>query len=276
VPSVARYYVPRAAAALVLILFFVFFGLPLVWLVLASSKTYYQLQTEFPLSLGSWQGLETNWNQLLSIQGGAFLGWLRNSAFYSLGGLALMLLTSIPAGYAMAKTRFRLRKQLLMTTLVVMLMPSTALVLPVFLELNGVGLIGNPLSVILPFAFFPFGVYLTYIHFNTAVPAELLAAARIDGCSELQVFLRVAVPLAAPVIALVAFFNFVQSWTNYFLPFVVLPSSDGYTVQVGLSTVGRSPSPLAVVVATIPVVLLFLAFQRFVLSGKTTGALAGD
>jgi multiple sugar transport system permease protein len=274
--TMARRNILRVTAGLVLILFIAFFGLPLVWLVLASSKTYYQLQTEFPFSLGTWDGLVANWNQILSIQGGAFLGWLRNSAFYSLGGLALMLLASIPAGYALARTRLRVRKPLLLTTLVVMLMPSTALVLPTFLELNWVGLIGNPLAAILPFSFFPFGVYLTCIHFATAVPQELLAAARIDGCSELQVFLRIAVPLAAPVIALVAFFNFVQSWTNYFLPFVVLPGSDGYTVQVGLSTVGREPSPLAIVIATIPIVVLFLGFQRFVLSGKTTGALAAE
>ena len=71
-----------------------------------------------------------------------------------------------------------------------MLMPNTALVLPIFLELNAVGLIGNPLAVILPFSFFPFGVYLTYIYFSTSIPRDLLAAARIDGCGEFQVFTR--------------------------------------------------------------------------------------
>ncbi len=108
-------------------------------------------------------------------------------------------MTSIPAGYALALTEFRGRQALLAMTLVVMLIPNTALVLPIFLELSAVHLIGNPLSVILPFSFFPFGVYLTYIYFSTSIPRDLLDAARIDGCSEFQVFTTVAMPLAAPV-----------------------------------------------------------------------------
>jgi multiple sugar transport system permease protein len=157
-----------------------------------------------------------------------------------------------------------------------MLTPSTALVLPTFLELNAVGLIGNALSVILPFAFFPFGVYLTQIYFTTSVPKDLLAAARIDGCSEIQVFVRVAIPLAMPIIALVGFFSVVQSWTNYFLPFVMLPSDSGYPVQIGLSLMSRSNLPLATVLSALPIVILFICFQRFLISGKTAGALAGE
>jgi multiple sugar transport system permease protein len=255
---------------------FCFFGVPLLWLVLATTKNYYQLETQFPLSPGSWAGLLANWNQLMGFQGGVFLVWIRNSALYSVSALCLTLLVSIPAGYALALTRFRLKRQLLAATLVVMLMPTTALVLPTFLELNSVGLVGNPLAVILPFSFFPFGVYLTYIHFSTSVPRDLLAAARIDGCSELRVFTQIALPLALPIIALIGFFSFVQDWTNYFLPFVVLPSSDGYPVQIGLSLLGRPSLPLATVLTAIPVAGLFFVFGRFVLTGRTAGALAGE
>ena len=108
-----------------------------------------------------------------------------------------------------------------------MLVPSTALVLPIFLELSAAKLIGNPLAAILPFSFFPFGVYLTYIYFSTAISRDLLDAARIDGAGEVQVFARIAMPLAAPVVALVAFFNFTSSWNNYFLPYVTLPGPQG-------------------------------------------------
>ncbi len=86
----------------------------------------------------------------------------------------------------------------------------------------------------LPYSFYPFGVYLTYIYFSTALPRDLLAAAKIDGCSEFGAFRRVALPLATPVVALVGFFSFVANWTNYFLPYVMLPSSNQYPVQVGL------------------------------------------
>lgn len=267
--------VSRIAVAAILAVFSSFFAVPMLWLLLATTKTYFQLQTTFPLSVGSWDSLVANWNQLIAFENGAFIGWLGNSALYSGGGLVLNLIVSIPAGYALALTRFRLRRPLLILTLVAMMMPSTALVLPIFLELSSLGLIGNALAVILPFAFFPFGVYLTYIHFATGMPRELLDAARLDGCSGLQVFAWIAVPLALPIIGLVGFFGFVQSWTNYFLPFVVLPSSSGYPIQVGLSLVGRSALPLATVITTIPIVVLFLGFQRYVSSGKTAGALAG-
>jgi multiple sugar transport system permease protein len=170
-----------------------------------------------------------------------------------------------------------------------MLMPNTALVLPLFLEMNSVGLVGNPWSVILPFSFYPFGVYLTYIYFSTNIPSSLLEAARIDGCGEFDVFFRIALPLATPIVALVGFFSFVQNWNNYFLPFVMLPSSDSYPMQVGLSTLLSStpafnPSSagsesvalptlgLASIVSVLPVLIIFLFSQRFLVAGLVAGA----
>jgi multiple sugar transport system permease protein len=218
--------------------------------------------------------------------------WLRNSAVYSVGALVLTLITSIPAGYALALTRFRGRKLLLTVTLVVMIMPSAALVLPIFLELNVVGLIGTAWSIILPFSFYPFGVYLVYIYFSTSLPRDLLAAARIDGCSEWQVFSRVALPLATPVIGLVAFFSFVGNWNNFFLPYLVLPNSNEFPIQVGLnqllsSTPAFNPvagaglnikSPelaLSIIVAILPVLVLFLFSQRTLVSGMLAGSTKG-
>jgi multiple sugar transport system permease protein len=139
-------------------------------------------------------------------------------------------------------------------------------------------------------SFYPFGVYLTYIYFSTSIPRDLLAAARMDGCSEFQVFTRVALPLASPVVALVGFFNFVQNWNNFFLPFVMLPSSKGYPIQVGLtsllaSTPSFNPSSagsqsiqlpvlaLATVVSVLPVFIVFLFSQRFLVRGMTAGGI---
>ena len=135
----------------------------------------------------------------------------------------------------MAMMEFRGRRALLVITLVVMLMPATTLVVPLFLEINEVHLIGSLWSVVLPFSFYPFGVYLTYIYFSTALPRDLLAAARIDGCTEFGAFRRIALPLAAPIIALVGFFSFVANWTNFFLPYVMLPQSGQYPAQVGIA-----------------------------------------
>jgi multiple sugar transport system permease protein len=278
----------RTIVAVVLAIFLLFFAIPIVWLLLATTKSEHSLVVGNPFAPGSLDGLTGNWSQLFGFQDGAVTTWVRNSASYAVGALAITLVASIPAGYAMALTQFRFRRLLLITTLVVMLIPNTALVLPIFLELNTVGLIGSPLSVILPMSFFPFGVYLTYIYFSTSIPRDLLAAARIDGCRELQVFTKIALPLAAPIVALVAFFSFVQSWNNFFLPFVMLPSSDGYPIQVGLtsllaSTPAFNPSSagtqsvqlptlaLATVISVLPVLIVFLFSQRFLVSGLTAG-----
>jgi multiple sugar transport system permease protein len=278
----------RTIVAVVLATFVLFFIIPLVWLLLATTKSAHGLTVDNPFAAGRLHDLTANWDQLFDFQDGAVITWIGNSGLYAVGALIITLVASIPAGYAMALTKFRFRRLLLVLTLVVMLIPNTALVLPIFLELNTVGLIGNPLSVILPMSFFPFGVYLAYIYFSTSIPRDLLAAARIDGCGELQVFTRIALPLAAPIVALVAFFSFVQSWNNFFLPFVMLPSSDGYPIQVGLtsllaSTPAFNPSSagtqsvqlptlaLATVISVLPVLVVFLFAQRFLVAGLTAG-----
>jgi multiple sugar transport system permease protein len=282
-------FVSVAIVVVILVLLIVFFVLPVIWLLLAPTKTAGELTSQFPLSFGSFQQVGAAWNHLVSFQGGAIFVWLKNSAVYSIGSLILTLATSVPAGYALALTRFRGRKVLLSITLVVMIMPSAALVLPTFLELNLFGLIGTVWSIILPFSFYPFGVYLVYIYFATSLPRDLLSAARIDGCNEWQVFWRIAMPLAKPVVGLIAFFSFVNNWNNFFLPYLVLPNSDQFPIQVGLnqllsSTPSFNPvagkglnitSPelaLAIIVAILPVLVLFLFSQRALVSGMLAGA----
>ena len=284
----ARRGLPNPLPALILALFLVFFVLPVLWLALAATKTDDQLVHNHPLSFGSWRALRDNWDALTAFQDYAILLWLRNSALYSFLALAITLCVAIPAGYALAMTEFRGRRTLLVITLIVMLMPTATLVVPLFLEVNAVGLIGSMWSVILPYSFYPFGVYLAYIFFNTAIPRELLAAARLDGCSEFGVFRRVALPLAAPVVALVAFFSFVANWTNYFLPYVLLPQDDQFPIQVGIGTlltnvpqfnptvgalaVERPQLALATLLAITPVLIVFLFSQRFLVAGMLAGA----
>jgi multiple sugar transport system permease protein len=277
----------RAVAILLLVAFAAFFIVPIIWLLIAPTKTDRQMLLDAPFSFGSLQTVADNWQSLVSFQDGLLWTWIGNSAFYCIAALAITLVTSIPAGYAMALTELRGRKALLATTLIVMLVPSTALVLPIFLELSAVHLIGNPLAAILPFSFFPFGVYLTYIYFSTAISRDLLDAARIDGANEFQVFARVAMPLATPVIALVGFFSFTGNWNNYFLPYVMLPGRKA-PIQVGLaemlsnvpqfnptnaasSTITLSALALATIVAIAPVMIVFLFAQRFLVTGMTAG-----
>ncbi|GAB7186676.1 ABC-type glycerol-3-phosphate transport system permease component [Kitasatospora sp. Ki12] len=278
----------RLLAGSILTVFVVFFVLPVVWLLLAATKTDQQLVHDHPLSFGSFGALADNWHSLTAFQDGAILQWLGNSALYAVVSLVITLCVSVPAGYALAMTEFRGRKTLLVTTLVVMLMPTATLVVPLFLEVNAAHLIGTMWSIVLPYSFYPFGVYLTYIYFTTAVPKDLLAAARMDGCSEFGVFRHIALPLATPVIALVGFFSFVANWTNYFLPYVMLPQDDQMPVQVGVGNllssvpqfnptagslaIERPQLALATLVAITPVLVVFLFAQRFLVSGMLAGA----
>lgn len=282
----------KALMFAVLAIFALFFLVPVLWLLLAVTKNGTTLDTHSPYSFGTWHDLRVNWDALMGFQDGAVKTWLLNSVYYALLALAITLVVSVPAGYALAKMEFRGRRFLLITTLVVMLMPTAALVLPTFLEMNVAHLVNTPLSVVLPYSFFPFGVYLTYIYFSTAVPADLIAAARIDGCGELRAFTHIAVPLAAPVVALVGFFSFVQNWNNFFLPYVMLPGSGQYPMQVGLTqmlastptfnpVVGANAavSPpqlaLAALLSVAPVLVIFLVAQRFLVTGLTAGGTKG-
>jgi multiple sugar transport system permease protein len=282
----------RVMVLVLLTLFALFFLIPIAWLLLATTKSETGLVSQNPFSFGSLGQLRANWDRVMAFQGGAVRTWLLNSVVYALLALVITLAVSIPAGYAMAKMTFRGRRLLLITTLVVMLMPTAALVLPTFLEINYAHLVNTPLSVVLPYSFFPFGVYLTYIYFSSAVPDDLIAAAKVDGCGETAAFFHIALPLAAPIVALVGFFSFVANWNNFFLPYVMLPGSGQYPMPVGLvqmlsSTPTFNPvvSPgaaiqlpqlaLATIISISPVLVIFGLAQRFLVTGLTAGATKG-
>jgi multiple sugar transport system permease protein len=276
----------------VLATFAVFFVIPVLWLILAPTKSDHALVTDGPLSFGSFHQVSLAWKHLDGFSDHIFRTWISNSLLYAFSATAIVLATAIPAGYGLAFGTFPGRKVLLTLTLVVMIMPAAALVLPIFLELNALHLIGSSLSVILPFAFFPFGVYLAYIYYVTAVPRDLLDAARADGCGEWLTFRRVALPLAKPVVALVFFFSFVADWNNFFLPYAVIADSSQYPIQVGLSdllsstpsfnpaqggggqqvNIFRPELALATLLAVIPVAIVFLLSQRALVRGLVGGA----
>jgi len=283
----------RVVGLAVLLIVTAFFVVPMIWLFLAPTKTDGQLLTESPFAFGSLSTLFHTFHRIITYGDDSLVIWLKNSAIYSFGGTALAIVAAIPAGYGLALTHFIGRRALLSITLVVMIMPATALVLPLFLEINKLGLYGTIWSLILPFGFFPFGVYLTYIYFSSTIPKDLLAAARIDGAGEWNVFRYIALPLARPIVALVGFFAFVASWNNFFLPFVMTYDNSQYPLQIGLqqligSTASFNPAnysagssivvlhrpdlAMAVIIAVAPVLIVFLFAQRALVSGMLAGA----
>jgi multiple sugar transport system permease protein len=276
----------------ILAAFAVFFIAPVLWLVLAPTKGDNALVTSDPFSFGSFDQVSLAWKHLDAFSDHIYRRWIANTLYYALSATAITLVVSVPAGYGLAIGKFPGRKLVLSLTLISMIMPAAALVLPIFLELNAMHLIGRAASVILPFAFFPFGVYLAYIYYATSLPRDLLDAARVDGCGEWLTFRRIALPLAKPVVALVFFFSFVADWNNFFLPYVVLADSDQYPITVGLSNLlSSTPSfnpaaggggqsvnifrpelALATLLAVVPVAVVFVLSQRALVRGLVGGA----
>ena len=266
------------ARTALLLVFAIFFIAPVLWLILAPTKSDNALVTSSPFSFGSFHNVAQAWKHLDSYSDHLYRRWIANTLIYALSATAITLAVSIPAGYGLALGKFPGRKLILTLTLVVMIMPAAALVLPIFLELNALHLIGSVFSVILPFSFFPFGIYLAYIYYATAIPSELLDAARVDGCGEWLTFRRVALPLAKPIVALVFFFSFVANWNNFFLPYVLLSDERQLPIQVGLSDIfgsTRSGVALATLIAAVPVALVFIASQRALARGLLGGATKG-
>jgi multiple sugar transport system permease protein len=251
------------------------------------------------LGLGdvSWSNAQYSWSQVNGFgpDGGLFTRWMVNSIVVAGGGALLALVAALPAGYAMARLRFRMRRAILLITLVTMVMPNTVLVIPLFLEVNAVGAVGELWPVALIMGFFPFGVYLSYIHFMTTMPRELVEAARIDGLGEVSIFMRIGIPISKQAVVLVGFFAFVANWTNFFLPLALLSSNqDNNTLPIGLQQlIGASPlfNPtvaagldvklympqlaLATFLSMLPLLLVFLCAQRFLIRGETVGAVKG-
>jgi multiple sugar transport system permease protein len=280
----------------VLLLFAVYFFVPVLWLILATSKSAPQLLELNPLAFGSFQRISEAWQRIIEYQKGEVLLWTFNSVRYAVLALVLSLSISIPAGYILAIARFPGRRLLLWLTLITMLLPPSALVLPMFMELNLVHLINTSWAVILPSAFFPFGTYLTYIYYASSLPPDLLDAARVDGCSETQLFWHIAVPLASPLLGLLAFINFTTNWNNFFGPYVLLNNNKLFNLPVGLQQFvaatsalrpGFNPSPGVMVgyqqaeaalfglIMVVPVAIVFLIAQRYVIGGAFTGSIKG-
>ncbi len=280
----------------VLLLFAAYFFIPMLWLVLAPSKNAPQLLELNPLAFGSFERIQQAWQRIIEYQNGEVALWVGNSIQYVTASMCLALATCIPAGYILAVARFPGRSLLLWLTLITMLLPTSALVLPMFMELNLVHLVNTRWAVVLPAAFFPFGTYLTYIYFASSLPPELLDAARVDGCSEFQLFGHIALPLATPLLGLLAFINFNANWNNFFGPYVLLNDDRLFNLPVGIQQFvaatsalrpGFNPSPGVMVgyqqaeaallglVMVVPVAIVFLFAQRYVIGGAYTGSMKG-
>ena len=265
--------------------------IPMLWLVLAPSKTDRNLSYKNPLSFGSISGYAHAWKHLQDFNSGVLARWVLNSITYNAAIVVIASITASLAGFVISASRIRFKKSFLISTLIMMLVPPVALVIPLFIEMNKVNLIDNPVSVILISSLYPFGAFLSYIYYSTTIPPEVYESARLDGCSDIKLYTRIAFPLSYPLLALLAFFAFVGNWGNYFMPYVFLQSPTNYTLPVGLgalfySTPALNPGngatsvpilkpeiALAGILVAVPVMIVFLVSQKRLIRGMLAGSI---
>jgi multiple sugar transport system permease protein len=273
--------VSRTVAMSVMVVATLYFLTPMWWLFVASTKTRGDFTTTAPLWFADF-ALFDNIAALIYYRDGVFLRWLANSALYAGLGALLATLFAAMAGYAIAKYSFRGRETLFNVVLGGVLVPATALALPLFLLFSQAGATNTIWAVLLPSLVSPFGVYLSRIYAAASVPDEIIEAARIDGAGEVRTFFTVATRLMAPALVTIFLFQFVAIWNNFFLPLIMLRDERLFPVTLGLyvwnTQVSQIPDIRALVIigsllSIIPLIVTFLALQRFWQSGLANGGL---
>ena len=271
----------RTGAMLIMAVFTVYFLLPLWWLLVASSKETGDILTTAPLWFADFHLLD-NIAELFAYRDGVYLRWLLNSVLYAALGGAIATLLAAMAGYALAKYRFPGRDLMFDIVLGGVLVPATALALPLFLIFSQAQLTNTFWSVFLPSIVSPFGVYLARIFAASSVPDELLEASRLDGAGEIRTFFTVSIRLMTPALVTMFLFQFVAIWNNFFLPMIMLRSEDLFPVVFGLYNWNNQLNQLpelrglvliGALLSVIPLIVTFLLLQRFWRNGLGAGAL---
>ena len=280
-----QFSLENVGAMTFLLVFVIYFLVPFFWLIVSSTKNAGDLFGTFGLWFAPNFNLWSNLQQLFTYNGGIYVRWLLNTLIYAGVGALLGTLLAAMAGYALAKYVFRGRDLIFSAVLGAILVPSTALALPLYLLMSKVGLTNTYWAVLLPSIVSPFGVYLSRIYAGASVPDELLEAARIDGAGEFRTFATVAMRLMVPALVTILLFQFVAIWNNYFLPLVMLSDQKLFPITVGLQTwnvtTGGANKFLytliiaGALVSSIPLLFGCIILQRFWRGGLGAGSVKG-
>lgn len=259
---------------------------PLVWMAIVSFMPR-GASGRLPMPLWPERWTLENYHELLArrlIDGAWFDYRIAPAAWNSLvvatiatvAGLAL----TVPAGYAFAKLRFRGRARLLRLLVAALVVPGQVAMLPLFLMFRQLGLVNSYAGVVLPGLAGIFAV-LFVRQATLAIPDEMIDAARIDGAGELRIFAVIVLPLLSPTVATLALLMFLASWNDFLWPLIVLTDQHMYTLPVAVAGIAREHAAdgelmmAAAVTTTLPVLLLFLALQRYYLRGLLGGSIKG-
>jgi len=258
---------PQAIAATALLwVFIIAFGFPVLWFVLSAFKPGGELFS-YPLTL-----LPKNW----SVEGFAeawssydFAQYFGNTVIVALVTTVLTVLASAATGYALAKYDNRWLKVFFVCILATTMLPTEVILAPTFIVIRDLGMYDSLAGIIVPSVITATGIFM-FRQFFITVPDDLVEAARIDGASEFGIFWRIMLPISRPIMLTLAIFSFQWRWNDYIWPLLVLNDPKQFTIQIALqSIVGAENVNWTVllgasVISIIPLVLLYLVFQKYV------------
>lgn len=269
---------PRALAATALVVLAAVWLLPFVWTVATSFQSEQDASTP---GLSPVKGAFTTEAYRQIVERGNVTVWAFNSFLIAAAVTLITVAVSTLAAYGFSRGTFRGRRALLAATVAAILVPPQLLVVPLFEQMLLFDLVDTYAAVILPQVVAPMMVFILKRFFD-GVPRELQDAARIDGASELRVFLSVVLPLSRPIVAAVAIFVFIGAWNNFMWPFIVTNDPDLMTLPVGLATVKDAfgiqyaQSMASALLAALPLIVVFLVFQRRIVDSVATTGLGGS
>ncbi len=211
----------------------------------------------------------------LNSQDGVILMWFKNSVVFTLAALAFSVLSSITAGFVMAILDIPFRKTMIVMTLITMLIPATAMAMPLYVLVDHVHLNDTILGLIIASSYYPFGAFLSYLYFTSAMPSDLVGMGRIDGLGDVGLFYHLGVPLSKSLWSIVTFFSFINLWNSYQLPKVLLNAPEHSTLPMGLELLFGKGTATIGILMLIPAIALYLLSQRSIERGIFSGAVKG-
>lgn len=253
---------------------------PIISLVISSFRPSSVLMQEgISLSIDLSQITLDNYNYIFT-QASEYWTWYGNSLAISAITIVLSLFFSSMVGYALAVYEFKGRNFFFLLVLLILMVPFEILMLPLYQLMVDIQLIDTYLAVVLPLIVFPVAVFF-FRQYALGLPKQLMDAARIDGSTEYGIFFRIMLPLMGPSLAAMAILQGLTSWNNFLWPLLVLRSNDMFTLPIGLATLltpyGNNYDVLIAgsVMTIIPIMILFIFFQRYFVAGLTTGGVKG-
>lgn len=253
------------------------FLLPIVWVIFSSFKSAGELFTWPPTLLGEHPSLN---NYTQALEEGDFVRWFFNTVFVSVVATLLTVIVNVMAGYVFAKYHFKGEKVLFMMVMVTLMIPLEVIMVPIFKVIVATKLYNQLWGLIIPAVASPTAVFLVRQYY-VPIPNELMEAARIDGSSEFQIFRKIMLPLAKPVISVLCIFSFMWRWNDYLWPKLVINSKSKYTLQLALANFSGEysvdwSSLLAMsVISMVPVLIVFVSLQKYIIGGMTAGGVKG-